>query len=46
MRTIEEDITIKAKICEADLRKAEPSLIAANEGELKSYIYGIYENDF
>lgn len=34
VRAIEEDVTIKAKICEADLRKAEPSLIAANEGEL------------
>lgn len=31
VRAIEEDVTIKAKICEADLRKAEPSLIAANE---------------
>lgn len=38
MRAIEEDVTIKAKICEADLRKAEPSLIAANEGKLKSYV--------
>lgn len=31
MRAIEEDVSIKAKICEADLRIAEPSLIAANE---------------
>lgn len=31
MRIIEEDVGIKAKICEADLRKAEPSLIAAQE---------------
>lgn len=31
VRAIEEDVTIKTKICEADLRKAEPSLIAANE---------------
>lgn len=38
MRAIEEDVTIKAKICEADLRKAEPSLIAANEGIIKSYV--------
>lgn len=31
VRVIEEDVTLKAKICEADLRKAEPSLLAANE---------------
>lgn len=31
VRIIEEDVSIKAKICEADLRKAEPSLVAANE---------------
>lgn len=31
VRVIEEDVSIKAKICEADLRKAEPSLVAANE---------------
>lgn len=31
VRAIEEDVTIKAKISEADLRKAEPLLIAANE---------------
>lgn len=31
VRAIGDDVTIKAKICEADLRKAEPLLIAANE---------------
>lgn len=31
VRIIEEDVSIKAKICEADLRRAEPSLAAANE---------------
>lgn len=31
VRIIEEDVGIKAKICEADLRKAEPSLVAAQE---------------
>lgn len=31
MRIIEEDVGIKAKICEVDLRMAEPSLVAAQE---------------
>lgn len=31
VRSIEEDVGIKAKICEVDLRMAEPSLVAAQE---------------
>jgi dynein heavy chain len=31
VRVIEEDVSIKQKVCEEDLRKAEPALIAAQE---------------
>lgn len=31
VRIIEEDVSIKTKLCEEDLRKAEPALIAAQE---------------
>lgn len=31
VRIIEEDVIVKAKLCEADLRRAEPLLVAANE---------------
>lgn len=31
VRLIEEDVIVKAKLCEADLRRAEPLLVAANE---------------
>lgn len=31
MKVIEEDVTIKAKICADDLAKAEPALLAAQE---------------
>lgn len=31
MKVIEEDVTIKAKICADDLAKAEPALMAAQE---------------
>uniref|UniRef100_A0A1B0C972 Dyneins heavy chain n=2 Tax=Lutzomyia longipalpis TaxID=7200 RepID=A0A1B0C972_LUTLO len=31
VRRIEEDVSIKAKLCEEDLRKAEPALVAAQE---------------
>ncbi|PSN39336.1 Dynein beta chain [Blattella germanica] len=31
VRVIEEDVSVKAKVCEEDLRKAEPALIAAQQ---------------
>ncbi|XP_059622514.1 dynein beta chain, ciliary-like [Phlebotomus argentipes] len=31
VRRIEEDVSVKAKLCEEDLRKAEPALVAAQE---------------
>lgn len=31
IRIIEEDVSIKAKLCEEDLHKAEPMLVAAQE---------------
>lgn len=31
VRIIEEDVTIKQKVCEEDLAKAEPALAAAKE---------------